>query len=138
MPLADAHRSLLVMEQALELRCPQTVPAAVRDVVEGYNKDDCISTLHLRNWLEKLRSDLEAAGASVPRPVGKEGGASENVDERAQRVEALRARLLVGLPKTLADHTNEQHARWLLAYLLDWHRREDKAVWWEYFRLRDP
>ena len=26
-------------------------------------------------------------------------------------------------------------ARRILAYLLDWHRREDKAVWWEYFRL---
>ncbi|MGB7217798.1 MAG: AAA domain-containing protein [Vicinamibacterales bacterium] len=25
----------------------------------------------------------------------------------------------------------------MLAYLLDWHRREDKAGWWEYFRLRD-
>ena len=20
--------------------------------------------------------------------------------------------------------------------MLDWHRREDKAVWWEYYRLR--
>ena len=33
--------------------------------------------------------------------------------------------------------TREQQARWLLAYLLDWHRREDKAGWWEYYRLRD-
>jgi uncharacterized protein len=24
-----------------------------------------------------------------------------------------------------------------LAFLLDWHGRENKAVWWEYFRLRD-
>ena len=31
----------------------------------------------------------------------------------------------------------DQQARWLLAYLLDWHRREDKASWWEYFRLLD-
>lgn len=23
------------------------------------------------------------------------------------------------------------------SYLLDWHRRENKAAWWEYFRLRD-
>jgi hypothetical protein len=29
----------------------------------------------------------------------------------------------------------EQHARWLLAYLLDWNRREQKAAWWEHFRL---
>jgi hypothetical protein len=25
----------------------------------------------------------------------------------------------------------------LLANLLDWHRRESKADWWEYFRLKD-
>ena len=30
-----------------------------------------------------------------------------------------------------------EEARWLLAYLLDWHRREDKASWWDYFRLLD-
>jgi uncharacterized protein len=54
-----------------------------------------------------------------------------------QRVEALRARLLTGVPDVRADRTDEQHARWLLAYLVDWHRREDKATWWEYFRLRD-
>ena len=25
----------------------------------------------------------------------------------------------------------------MLANILDWHRREEKAVWWEYYRLRD-
>ncbi len=136
-PLADANRSLSVLEQALELKCPDTVPQAVLDVVEGYNKDDCLSTLHLRDWLEEVRTDVEAAGTPVPRPTAKEGDASEKVDERAQRVEGLRQKLLSGVPETPTDQSDEQHARWLLAYLLDWHRREDKAGWWEYFRLRD-
>ena len=130
-PLADANRSLLVMAQALELRCPETVPQGVRNEVEGYNKDDCVSTLRLRDWLEKLRADVEAAGTVMPRPEPKEGEASEKVDERAQRVAALRARLLTGVPEARTEQTDEQHARWLLAYLLDWHRREDKAGWWE-------
>src|SRR5205807_4744021 len=30
----------------------------------------------------------------------------------------------------------EQGARWLLANLLDWHRRESKAEWWEFYRLK--
>jgi len=51
-PLPDANRALSVMEQALELKCPDSVPDEVRGVVEGYNKDDCLSTLRLRNWLE--------------------------------------------------------------------------------------
>ena len=31
------------------------------------------------------------------------------------------------------DHID--HPRWLLAYLVDWHRREVNAEWWEFFRL---
>ena len=31
----------------------------------------------------------------------------------------------------------EQQARYLLAHLLDFYRREDKSVWWEFFRLAD-
>ena len=35
------------------------------------------------------------------------------------------------------ERNEEQQARWILANILDWHRREEKAVWWEYFRLAD-
>jgi predicted RecB family nuclease len=136
-PLAVANRNLPVMQQALELGCPETVPVEVRAVVEGYNKDDCLSTLHLRTWLERLRAEWESKGTPVPRPMPKEGEAPEEIDARAQRVAALRARLLEGAPDVPADQTKEQHARWLLAYLLDFHRREDKAGWWEYYRLCD-
>ena len=31
--------------------------------------------------------------------------------------------------------TPEQHAAWLLAQLLSWHRREAKSFWWRYFHL---
>jgi hypothetical protein len=41
------------------------------------------------------------------------------------------------VPADANERSPEQHARWLLAYSLDWHRREEKAVWWEYFRLRE-
>jgi uncharacterized protein len=37
----------------------------------------------------------------------------------------------------VVERTAEQQARWILANVLDWHRREDKAVWWELFRLSD-
>jgi uncharacterized protein len=136
-PLTDASRALLILEQALELGRLDAVPQEARGVVEGYNRDDCLSALRLRDWLEDLRSDLEASGTPVARPALTSGEASEKVDERAKRVATLRARLLQGVPEVRADRSDEQQARWLLAYLLDWHRREDKATWWEYFRLRD-
>jgi predicted RecB family nuclease len=136
-PLGRASRALLAMEQALELNCAGAVVEEVRDVVQGYNQDDCLSALRLRDWLEQLRGEVKASGTAVPRPTPQQGEASEKVDERAQRVAALRTRLLKGVPEARADQSEEQHSRWLLAYLLDWHRREDKAGWWEYFRLRD-
>jgi len=136
-PLTRASRSLLAMQQALELNCADAVTEEVRNVIEGYNKDDCVSAFFLRNWLESLRSGLEASGTPVPRPALEQGQPSEKVDERGQRVAALRVRLLNGVPEVRADRSAEQQARWLLAFLLDWHRREDKAGWWEYYRLRD-
>ena len=33
------------------------IDAEVRATVEGYNKDDCVSTLRLRDWLESVRAD---------------------------------------------------------------------------------
>jgi uncharacterized protein len=134
--LLDAGRCLRVMEQALELHVPETVPSDVRDAVEGYNMDDCVSTLRLRDWLEKVRSEHIAKGMDIPRPKPPEIKAEE-LTERAERVENLRKKLLKDVPETRIERTDEQQARWLLAYLLDYHRREDKAVWWEYFRLRE-
>src|SRR5207249_1365964 len=46
-------------------------------------------------------------------------------------------RLLAGVPDQKQERTAEQQGQWLLAHMLDWYRREDKAPWWEYFRLRD-
>jgi predicted RecB family nuclease len=135
--LEDANRYLRVVEHALELGHAEMVPADVRDAVQGYNRDDCISTLRLRDWLEQVRADHERErGQPIPRPSTPEVERNE-LDERATRVEALRARLLKGVPEVRAERTAEEQARYVLAYMLDYHRREDKAVWWEYFRLRD-
>ena len=43
--------------------------------------------------------------------------------------------MVEGIPVDPEARSTEQQATWVLAYLLDWHRREDKAAWWEYFRL---
>jgi predicted RecB family nuclease len=134
-PLLEANRSLRTMEQALELDLPDLVTGELRAVIQGYNKEDCVSALRLRDWLENLRESLERTGQAVPRPQLEEREVSENVTERTQRVEALRTRLLEGVPLEPKTRDADQQARWLLAYLLDWHRRENKAGWWEYYRL---
>ena len=135
--LDQANRSLRAMELALESGSPESASADVRRVVEGYNRDDCISTRELRNWLEEVRASQVRRGVSVARPAPDptDGQAPESVDDRAQRVDALRARLLAGLPEAFAERTTEQQARWLLAYCLDYHRREDRVGWATHYRL---
>src|SRR6185436_979825 len=84
------------------------------------------------------RSEQIAKGADVPRPEPMDDGAPKpELDERERRTQALAARLALGIPIDPEARTPEQRARGLLADLLEWHRREEKAPWWEYFRLRD-
>jgi uncharacterized protein len=135
--LADARTNLRVIERALELSAADAISDEVRAAVEGYNRDDCVSALRLRDWLEQLRAAVEAGGTPVPRPVPKDGAAPEKLDERARRVQALMTALTADVPADRAERNDEQQARWLIAHLLDWHRREAKAPWWEFFRLRD-
>ena len=60
---------------------------------------------------------------------------SEVRGEWQARIAALIARLTLDVPADARERTGDQHARWILAYILDWHRREEKTAWWEYFRL---
>jgi uncharacterized protein len=135
--LEDARTSLRVIERALELGAIPAISPDVRAAVEGYNFDDCLSTSHLRRWLEGLRASIEAQGTEVPRPELKEGAPPERVDNRARRVRELMGALIAGIPPERSERDDQQQARWLLAHMLDWHRREAKAPWWEFFRLRD-
>jgi uncharacterized protein len=104
--------------------------------VEGYNREDCVSTAGLRDWLEKLRADAErAAGDTLDRPPLKSGEANEQIAATAEETRRVMAALLADVPVDPEDRSPEQHGRWLMAHLLEWHRREEKAAWWEYYRL---
>jgi len=135
--LSDANMALAKVQACLELGDLEFIDEADRAVVAGYNRDDCVSTWRLRDWLETHRDDLVAAGTDVPRPEAPEGAPSEQLSEWQEQINALIAQLTGDVPPDPADRTPEQHARWLLAHSLDWHRREQKALWWEYFRLSD-
>jgi hypothetical protein len=135
--LGDARTNLRVIERALELCALAAITDEVRGAVEGYNRDDCFSALRLRDWLEQLRGSIEAGGTLVPRPEPKDGIVPEKLDDRARRVQALMTALISDISAERAERNGEQQGRWLLAHLLDWHRREAKAPWWEFFRLRD-
>jgi uncharacterized protein len=137
-PLDESRTAMRFIEHRLELGWKDaTLPDSIRQSMEGYNRDDCFSTAALRDWLEKERHKLVANGNDLPRFVDREEEASEELDERQKRVAVLVAKLTDGVPAERKDRTEEQHAQWLLAQLQDWHRRENKATFWEGYRLAD-
>ena len=125
--LGEAGDRRRVVEIGLETGDVSCVTADVRAAVEGYNRDDCRSTAELRAWLEALRTRQIEAGVEIPRPAVPSDQPTDNVKERQQKINALRARLLDEVPADAADRTPDQQARYVLAYLLDWHYREDKV-----------
>jgi len=133
--LKNVHDPLLKVELALDANAPALVTTEIRDAVQGYNEDDCRSTEALRDWLESLRREWEAAGVAVPRPGEKEAEPEQQKAEVQQQAEVIRARLLASLPAEAGTPGHADHPKWLLAYLVDWHRREVNANWWEFFRL---
>ena len=136
-PLTEANRALFAVTAPLELGDPDGICDDQMELVEAYNRDDCVSTYHLRAWLEGVREELIDAGVAIERPAPGDADASEALTERQLLTRALAERLAGDVPLSVEERTEEQHARWLLANMLDWHRREEKATWWEYFRLSD-
>jgi len=133
--LRDAGSSIVAFEQWLELGEGDRPAAGHLDRIERYNRDDVVSNRQLRDWLETLRAELtDLTGHEVPRPAAREANLPEQLTEAQERVEALAGRLVDGVPTDPADRTEDEQARWLLAQLLGWHRREDKSMWWEFHR----
>ena len=109
----------------------------MRGALEGYNEEDCRSAVGLREWLEGERKKLVDGGVAIARPEVREGAPPEELDERQKRVAELVAKLAADVPAEAAKRTQEQQARWMLAQLLDWHRRENKSGYWEGYRLAE-
>jgi predicted RecB family nuclease len=134
--LDQSRQAMRYIEHRLELeRIDQELPQDIQDAMEGYNREDCLSTAALREWLEQERGKLIAEGAEIPRPALGDPQPSEQLDEQQKRVAALFKELTAGLPSDAKDRGEDQQAQWLLAQLLDWHRRESKADSWRYYEL---
>jgi uncharacterized protein len=107
--------AVVAFEEWLEAR-----EDSILEEIHAYNEDDCRSLYELHRWLLGLRPpEVEWRLPPEAREVKEE--MSERLEERA-RVEA----------ELLAD-AEEGEPRWLLAHLLEYHRREEKPQWWSYF-----
>lgn len=137
-PLEESRQAMRYVEHRLELGWKEEeLPAGIRNTLEGYNSEDCISTAALRDWLEQERRKVEEGGMPVPRPADRSGDPSEKLQERLDRAAAVTAQLSLNIPADPKVRLKEESAKWLLAQLLSWHRREDKRAWQEGYRFAD-
>ena len=143
-PLIDNERSTSPDKSAaaraslksdLSLDRPEMIAPAIKNDIRAFNEDECRTTLKLRDWLETKRREGIAAGEIINRPKAVEADASESISQRMHEVTELVELLTEDMPENPDDRSAEQSARWLLSNILDFYRREDKSVWWNYFRL---
>jgi len=132
--LRDAGSSIVEFERMLEMGDPD---GKLKVSIAGYNKDDCVSTGKLRDWLENQRPNAETKfGVTLPRPaLGEQVAVSEEFSDRIRRVRELAASLTEGIDPDPARQSEADKQTWLVAHLLEWHRREDKSTWWRYYDL---
>ena len=133
-PLADANAALAILQANLELDDTASIDEDSKSVVIAYNRDDCRAAAGLRDWLESLREQLVAGGTEIPRPAPGDGSPNENVSEWLALIGPIFERLTADVPADPEERDEEQQARWILANLLDYHRREEKSLWWELYR----
>ncbi|HEY0681665.1 MAG TPA: TM0106 family RecB-like putative nuclease [Steroidobacter sp.] len=136
-PLVEVRSALSKLQARLELNDVSAITEESKEIVLRYNRDDCLSAQRLRDWLEKIRKQLIVDGAAISRPTADDPEPTPELDERQRQVAALVASLTTDVPVEASERSREQQARWILAYSLDWHRRELKSAWWEFFRLAD-
>jgi uncharacterized protein len=136
-PAAESRAAMRYVEHRLELgRITDELPEKIRETMEGYNREDCVSAGELRDWLEQQREKLLENGEKIARPPEKSGDPSEKLKAKLERAEALAEQLRQDLPGE--EQRNPEHrAQWLLAQLLSWHRREDKKAWQDGFRFAE-
>ncbi|HTK43825.1 MAG TPA: TM0106 family RecB-like putative nuclease [Patescibacteria group bacterium] len=139
--LRSAGSSIVAFEAWLEGGTTENgeVGEDILRAIAGYNRDDVLSNLRLREWLEARRLDLaRKVGPFLPRPpLQPEAAEARPMTPREERVAELVAALTDGVPADERERSAAQQATWLLAQLLDWHRREDKSFWWRFYALAD-
>lgn len=121
--------------------------------IEDYNRDDCESTVKLRDWLLKLKQesarqfdyDWDRPLAQIP-PKEAKKETKEDGDKHSKKLTAAeqdtaitRFRTLFGINQIQEKReqkielTENDVFRETLYHLADFYRREAKPMWWRYY-----
>lgn len=132
----DAATSVQVYDQWCESGEPRDWrQSPLLQAIRDYNRDDCVSTWQLVGWLRARQGEAGIAytaahGGVQPEAEGKPLSAGH--EARRQLAQALLATLP---PEGVTDAAARERRRVqeLLAWLVEFHRRNDKPMWWQHF-----
>ncbi len=108
-------------------RWRQTGEDGLLEDIAEYNRVDCSSTLHCRDWLVGMRGEDHAW-------FEHERESDERGDKERTEAEQRMAQMASDL---LDCDEGEEPWRRLLVDLLEFHRRESKPAWWAVFSRQD-
>jgi uncharacterized protein len=111
---------------------PET--SAILKKIRDYNEQDCRSTAELADWLRRRQQEagiLPKATEEVPEESAQEAESKTDNERR----HALAQEILRGLlePRPSGAPGERQRVTELLAWVLEFHRREEKPIWWRRF-----
>ncbi len=124
--VAEGGDSIVAFERYLE-----SGEESLLEEIERYNEDDCRSTQLLREWLLERRGEAIERFGEIP---WRAASAEEEPDRELQEeIDELQAALTEGIAEEAEGRNDGERGRWLMAQLIDYHRREAKPGWWAYF-----
>jgi uncharacterized protein len=100
--------------------------------IEEYNAFDCHSTLLCRDWLLSLRLE----GVKWFNPAEEIADRDPAREEKRRQDDAI----VVALKDALVAGVEGPDREWreMLGFLLEYHRREERREWWDFFRRFEP
>ncbi|MGE0821396.1 MAG: TM0106 family RecB-like putative nuclease [Candidatus Binatia bacterium] len=112
--------------------------AILRDI-RDYNRDDCESTWQFVQWLRERQAETGIFWLPSGKAVGGVTLTEATSELLPSPEQQLATRLLAAVPPNIQAETAEAgrwHLQQLLGHVVEFHRREDKPVWWAMFDRR--
>ncbi|MFV0319680.1 MAG: TM0106 family RecB-like putative nuclease [Microbacterium sp.] len=140
--MGDEHRtsdvqkgddSIVQYVEAMALRADgrDAAAQAILDDIAEYNRDDCVSTLRLRDWMLALARERQVPPAAETEPEAQPYSPSETALKLAARADALAG--------SGGEAGPDERALRLATAAIDYYPREAKSFWAMHFlRLREP
>ena len=131
--VASAGESMVFYQRWLSAQegdTPESSPILKR--IRDDNEQDCRSTAELASWLWQRQNEAGIAPATRAPEVPKTTPEAHTNNERRR---ALAAEILAAIPveRPAGEYGEPFRVKELLAHLLEFHRREEKHIWWRCF-----